>query len=381
MSGLRLIEENGCQQLHVKTIASTLGISTRHLRRIFAKHLGSSPVEIIQSRRLHLAKQLLLETEEAISDIAFASGFNSIRRFNEAFKHCYRNSPSALRRKRRYTKGSSSSVTLSILVRKPYDFKSILAFLKRHCAEGIEKTGVDYYERYVVTKQSYSRITVKMNKQQSCLLVSLYGFQPAQFYSVLLKIRRLFDADHNPSHLPLPMNSTQAGVRVPGAYDPYEVAVSVILGQLISIEQATAKMSTLIKKYGLLFNTDSTIYRFPDPADIRDAAVEQIGITRTKASAIRALSAMVDDKELLFSHSADLIKTRKKLLSITGIGPWTTEIIMMRCFGDADANPTSDLIIKRALERGLVDETLWKTNRSYMTHYIWNKYAETLSKR
>jgi AraC family transcriptional regulator of adaptative response / DNA-3-methyladenine glycosylase II len=381
MSGLRLIEEIGFQKLQMETIASTLGISTRHLRRIFTKYLGSSPVEIMQSRRLHLAGQLLLETEEMISDIAFASGFNSVRRFNESFKRCYRSTPSAHRRKKKHTRGSTPTVTLSILIRKPYNFTSILAFLRRHCAKGIEKAGADYYERYVANEQSYSKLTVEMNKQQDCLLISLYGFKPAQFYPILLKIRRLFDADHNPSHLPLPVDDTQAGVRIPGAYDPYEVAVSVILGQLISIEQATAKMSALIKRYGLLLDAGLTIYRFPDPADMRNAAVEEIGITRTKASAIRTLSAMIDDKELLFSHSANLTKTREKLLSIKGIGPWTTEIIMMRCFGDADASPASDLIIKRALEQGIVDEKAWKTNRSYMTHYIWNKYAKKLSKR
>jgi len=381
LRGLRLIEESGHQQLQIESIASSLGISARHLRRIFEKYLGSSPVEILQSRRLHLARQLLLETEETISDIAFTSGFSSVRRFNESFKLCYRNSPSALRCEKGHKKNYGNAVTLSIIVRKPYNFTAMLAFLKRHGAEGIERVGSDYYERYIANEQSYSKILVSINKKHDRLLISLDGFKPAQFYPVLLRIRRLFDADHNPIHLPLPANDPQAGVRIPGAYNPFEVAVSIILGQLISIEQATGKLSALIKRYGLLLDTELAIYRFPDPAKLRNAATHEIGITRTKASAINALSAMVDDKELIFSHSADLVKTRKKLLSIKGIGPWTTEMIMMRCFGDADASPASDLIIKRALEQNLVDETPWKTNRSYMTHYIWNKYAKILSKR
>ncbi len=381
MSGLRLIEEIGSEQLGIEDIAATLSISPRHLRRIFEKHLGSSPIEIIQSRRLHLARQLLLETGEAISDIAFAAGFNSVRRFNESFKTCYRTTPSALRRAKGIKKSGGGTITLSLMLRKPYNFANMLAFLKRHCARGIETVHDNCYERYIANKEHYSKLSVTINKKQDCLLITLNDFKPAQFYPVLLRIRRLFDVDHNPSHLPLPEKDEQAGVRIPGAYDPFEVAVSIILGQLVSIKQATNKLSVLIQQFGSLLDENLELYRFPDPGDLRNAEIEQIGITRTKAAAIRGLAAMVDNKDLLFSHSADLIKTREKLLAIKGIGPWTTEMIMMRCFGDADASPANDLIIKRALEQNLIDETVWKTNRSYMTHYIWNKYAKVLSKR
>jgi AraC family transcriptional regulator, regulatory protein of adaptative response / DNA-3-methyladenine glycosylase II len=379
--GLRLIEEDESNQLSIESIAATLAISGRHLRRVFDEQLGASPVKIMQSRRLHHARQLLLETGEAVSDIAFAAGFQSVRRFNESFKSCYRTTPSALRTTRKNKIKSGEPITLSLMVRKPYNFVTMLAFLKRHCAQGIEKVDTESYERYIPSKESYSKLRVTINDKQDRLLVTLDGFKPAQFYPVLLRVRRLFDADHNPSHLPLSLEDAHAGVRIPGAYDPFEVAVSIILGQLISIQQATNKLSVVIQQFGSVVDKGLGIYCFPSPVDLQNAEVEQIGITRTKATAIRTLSTMMQNGELSFSYSADLAQTREKLLSIKGIGPWTTEMIMMRCFGDADASPVSDLIIKRALQQNLVDETLWKTNRSYMTHYIWNKYAKTLSKR
>jgi AraC family transcriptional regulator of adaptative response / DNA-3-methyladenine glycosylase II len=170
----------------------------------------------------------------------------------------------------------------------------------------------------------------------------------------------------------------QPGVRVPGSFDPFESAVSIILGQHVSIRQATGKLAELIQQFGSSIN-GTAVCRFPAPSELMAEEIETIGITRAKAGAIRGLSRMVHDHELHFSYSADVAKTRTQLLSIRGIGPWTAETIMMRCFGDADAFPKSDLVIRRALERNLVDEALWRTNRAYMTHYIWNKYAATLS--
>ncbi len=379
-NGLRLIEESTMGEQSVDSIASALGLSGRHLRRVFEEQFGASPIEIIQTRKLHLAKHLLLETREPITEIAFAAGFNSVRRFNEAFKTAYRMAPSKIRTEKRCKVHKGDGITLTLIVRKPYDFGSVLSFLKRHAARGIEIVTNNSYQRYVSDQKSYSTIKVTMNKKQDALLVNLRGFKLDQISPVLLTIRRMFDIDHNPAHLPVTPTIRQTGVRVPGSFDPFEVAVSIILSQLVSIQQATGKLAALIEKFGTPINGED-IYSFPGPATLMVAEIEKIGITRSKANAIRVLSEMVHKGELGFSYSADLPETRKQLLAIKGIGPWTTEMIMMRCFGDADAFPESDLIIKRALDQNLVDEAMWKTNRSYMTHTIWNEFAETLSKR
>lgn len=380
-NGLRLIEEHCARQIRVQEIADHLGVSPRHLRRVFQKYLGTSPIQIMQSRKLHLAKQLLMETDEPVSTVAYAAGFNSLRRFNESFKQCYQTPPSTFRRQRPALKRGEEGITLHLMVRQPYNFNRVLSYLKRHRAQGIEKITETYYRRYTPTKTGYATITITMNQKRSCLQSHLLGFTPTQISSAILQLRRLFDIDHNPHHLPLPVSAPEAGVRVPGAYDPFEVAVSIILGQLISVKQATAKLGSLIHQFGCCLDKEQAIYAFPAPQVLKQAEVEKIGIPRAKASAIRSLSHQVENGSLHFSHSTDLRRTRDKLLAIKGIGPWTTEMILMRCFGDTDAWPANDLIIQRAINQQLVKEADWKTNRSYMTHHIWNGYAETLSKR
>ena len=379
-TGLRLIEERCAENIGVTEIAETLGISTRHLRRVFHEYLGTSPIQVIQSRKLHLAKQLLLETDEAVSTIAYAAGFHSLRRFNESFKQCYKTSPSAFRKQRPALPGAEEGITLRLMVRKPYNFNTVLSYLKRHSALGIEEITNQWYRRYIPSKTGYATITITMDQKQSCLVASLIGFAPTQISKVLLRIRNLFDTDHNPHHLPLNVSSPQAGVRVPGAYDPFEIAVSIILGQLISVKQATTTLGALIHRFGRCLDKENGIFAFPAPQVLEKAEVETIGIPQGKASAIRSLSRQVANGLLNFSYSEDLHHIREKLLSIKGVGPWTTEMILMRCFGDADAWPKNDLIIQRAIEQELLEEADWEKNRAYMTHHIWATYAQTLSK-
>ena len=379
-NALRLIEESAGDNQSVKMLAQTLGLSTRHLRRIFDDYLGASPIEIMLTQKLHLAKQLVQETDKPIGEIAYATGFNSIRRFNEVFKSSYHVPPSEFRKKKKQHAQPDDEIILNILIRKPYDFDNILSFLKRHAAQGIEKVGNNCYKRYIPNKELYATITVTINNSQDALQLSLKGCELNQICKILAKIKRLFDVDHNPAHLPESIPAKQKGLRVPGSYDPFEVAISIILSQLISIKQASQKLSELICQFGTEID-NKAVYAFPSAEKLMNAEIETIGITKNKANAIRTLSSMVDAGTLHLNYSSDLQETRECLLSIKGIGPWTTEMIMMRCFNDADAFPKSDLIIKRALKQKLVDETPWQTNHSYLTHYIWNEFAQTLSNR
>ncbi len=379
-NALRIIEDHSGNSIPVSFLAEKLGISNRHLQRIFDEHLGASPIEILQTQKLHLAKQFILETKKTIAEIAFATGFNSIRRFNESFKAAYHVPPSSFRKNSAQPKQTEDTLKLQLMVRKPYDFVNVLAYLKRHAAQGIEKVTAPSYQRYVPHNDSYSTINVTINKRMDALQVRLQGFELNQVCNILMKLRRLFDVDHNPSHLPDSIPDAFAGVRVPGSFDPFEVAVSIIMGQLISIQQASKKLSELIQQFGERID-NSEVYRFPSPANLMNAEIETIGITKNKATAIRTLAHSIHSGAFDFSHSIDLHKIRKQLLSMKGIGPWTSELILMRCFNDADAFPESDLIIKRAMEQKLIDETQWQTNHAYLTHYAWNAFADTLSKQ
>ncbi len=250
----------------------------------------------------------------------------------------------------------------TIAIHKPYDFKTVLAFLKRHEAYGIEKVTDNSYIRYIPNANSYA--TVKVTKDSDILLVCISGCEPND--EILHKVKHLFDTQHNPNILP-----KISGVRVVGCFEPFEVAVSIILGQLISVKQATKKLQQLIEAFGRHI-TDG-VYSFPSPKQLIDADIEKIGITKTKAGAIRTLSQMLETKEFEFSNELGFDEISKQLLSIKGIGPWTTQMILMRCFHYKDAFAKNDLFIKKAIDLGVVDELSWQGNRAYLTHYIWNK--------
>lgn len=176
-------------------------------------------------------------------------------------------------------------------------------------------------------------------------------------------------------------NISPKGIRIPGAIDAYETAISIILGQLISTDQARAKMKSLVLKYGILISkSPDEVYLFPTPNKLKNAQLEELGMTRHKANAIRELSRLIDEKNLVLDHSVDLDKTKSLLLKIKGIGAWTTEMIAMRCLGDSDAYPKKDLIVMRAIEAGLVNEEEWSSQRAYLTHILWREYGKKLSK-
>ena len=267
--------------------------------------------------------------------------------------------------------GGSQDMTDHIIpIHKPYDFNMVLAFLERHAAYGIEEVKNEYYYRYIPYGNSYG--TVKVTIDDEVLCVSMSGC--IENDEILSKIKQLFDADHDPGSLPKP-----SGVRVVGCFNPYEVAISIILGQLVSIQQATQKLEQLIRLFGK--RVENKIHSFPSPRDLMNKNIEKIGITKMKAAAIRSLSERICTKEFRFSNDIDFSVIEKQLLSIKGVGPWTTQMIMMRCFSYKDAFPKNDLFIQQAIEKRAVDESSWHSNRAYLAHYIWGKAARQLSLR
>ncbi len=368
------------ETFNVEALAESLGMTSRHLRRLFHEHLGASPIEIITTHKLHLAKKLVQETSLSISEIALSAGFKSIRRFNEAFKNYYRSSPSEWRGKRKSVK-SGKQLELGLMVRSPFDWKSILAFLGRHETYGVEKVYDDRYVRFIPQKNNYAKIEISYDQKNSSLNLSLSGVELTEIRSLINRIKQLFDVNHNPNDLPKSKRIPPKGIRIPGAFDTYETAVSIILGQLVSTEQAKAKMKSLMLKYGHpVASSPEEVYFFPTPGKLKTAALEELGMTRYKANAIRELSRLIDEEGLQLDQSADINETKKRLLNIKGIGPWTAEMIAMRCLGDSDAYPKKDLIIMRALEAGLVDEEEWSSLKAYLTHILWREYGKSLSK-
>ncbi len=372
---LRLIQNAGENELSVDVLASSLGVTDRHLRRLFAEHLGASPLEIMVTRRLHFAKQALQETRLSVAEIAFSSGFGSLRRFNEAFKQSYRTSPTAFRKAR--GSGVDAGLALKLPIRQPYDWQTTIAFLARHATAGVEAVEDGTYLRFHPTARGFGTIVVSHKPGKDHLSVAFHDVAFVEIRPLLARLKELFDTDHNPSDLPLSSAAPARGIRVPGAYCPFETAVVIILGQLVSTAQAKIWQGKLVAAFGRRIGRrgEQAIFRFPTPAKLREAPVETIGVTKTKAQAIRALADAVVTGAFAFATPGAFDVMSVKLLSLHGIGPWTASLIAMRCLGNPDAFPESDLVVSRVLKQRLVDPGEWSSSRAYLAHCIWRDHA------
>lgn len=361
------------EELSIEELSSKLGVTDRHLRRLFDEHLGASPVEIMIANRLHLARALITQTNQSISSIAFASGFKSLRRFNEAFKKLYQCSPSEFRKTK---PKASKEFVLNLPLIGPYDFKQVLSYLKRHEAYGIERVEKNEYRRYIPSGKGFGTIVVRPDKRGDSFHIEIHDLSLTEIRSAMRKLRSLFDLDHNPNHLPKSKSLKPAGIRVPGSFDEFEVAVSIILSQLVSTDQAKLKLKQLIQKFGKKIGMDQNeeVWKFPLPQDLINAPVEEIGLTKVKSEAIRILARALSAKDLDLRAGTPMEETRKKLLDMRGIGPWTVEMIAMRCLGDSDAFPKNDLIIQRVLEKIDMQQE-WISSRAYLTHCLWRDFG------
>ncbi|MEK2644501.1 DNA-3-methyladenine glycosylase 2 family protein [Bdellovibrio sp. BCCA] len=366
---LRIIDETTEDSLNVATLADKVGMTDRHLRRLFDEHLGASPIEILVTKRLHLARQLILQTSNPITDIALAVGFKSIRRFNEAFKTLYRVTPSQVRKES--SGENKSELTLSISVRAPFDWQNILSYLTRHETYGVEQVTSDVYVRFIPIEKGAASIRVRYEKKDNALKIETTHLPLLNIRQSIALLKHLFDTEHNPVHLPQSLKMKPQGVRIPGCYDGFEVAVSIILGQLVSTEHAKKKVKDLVLRFGKKISDTEEIYIFPTPQTLSKAKIEELGVTKVKAAAIRSLSEAVLSGEIVLSPMADSEAVRKKLLAIKGIGPWTVEMIAMRCLGDSDAFPANDLIVERAIKNRMIQVEEWASFRAYLVHCLW----------
>ena len=368
-------------------LADRLGMTDRHLRRLFQEHLGASPIEVAISRRLHLARQLLSQTGLSITDIALASGFNSLRRFNDAFVTTYRRNPSDFRKGAEESAAAAETITLRIPYIDRYDWDNLIRYFARHEVHGVDAIENDCYLRHLKTSGGESFVRVAHLEQSHSLQVSLKIRDFSQIRPLIDTIRCVFDLDHNPRQIEIPHScpdevrvvlEENAGLRVPGAFDPFETAVSVILGQLVSTAQGRLNLKKLVEKYGEK-STGSSHPRlshfFPSPAVLATEDLTSLGFTKVRSNAIRELAAACHAGTLDLSRTCDLARTRKALLLIKGIGPWTVEMIALRCLGDTDAFPASDLIIDRALERYRFLPEQFSPWKSYLALALWKTQA------
>lgn len=365
---LRLIDEGGLDGAGIDDLAARLGLGGRHLRRLFLHQLGASPLSIARSRRVHFAKKLLDETDLPMTEVAAAAGFGSLRRFNTEVRAVFDRSPTELRRHRKGTllaPEGASQVALRLAYKPPHDLATTMAFLRSHTIAGVEVITETSYQRTISVGGIRGTIEARLPASGAPHLELRVptAFAP-QLHSIAARVGRLFDLGADPividAHLAASprlaaLVARRPGLRVPGAWDGFELAVRSILGQQITVAGATTLSGRLVSAFGEALpatGLDGLTHLFPTPAALAEGDVASIGLPRVRAETIRALAAAVRDGTLTLDMPASPEAEREKLARIPGIGAWTVECIALRGFGEPDAFPASDLALRRALREG-----------------------------
>lgn len=381
----------------VADLAAFLGVSDRHLRRAFAAEFGVSPARHRQTRRLLLAKSLLADTTLSMTEIAFAAGFGSIRRFNFLFRKIYRTPPSAMRGKSAAdASGPGDGVTVLLGYRPPYDWGRTLSFLGRRAIAGVESVADGVYRRTAAAGGDAARrgwIAVRNVEGKNALAVTVAPALLPVLPKALSATRFLFDLDCDPEAIGQRLSAMNRmspglyvpGVRVPGCFDGFEMAVRAILGQQITVKAAHTLAGRLAERFGAPVETPFAELKrlFPDPGTIcglGDPIEERfgpLGIIGARARSIQALARALRAGEIALSPLADPEATLRKLLRLPGIGPWTAQYIALRALGWPDAFPHTDYGVRKALpgysEKDILELSgQWRPWRSYATFSLWH---------
>ncbi|MEO7275550.1 MAG: AlkA N-terminal domain-containing protein, partial [Vicinamibacterales bacterium] len=390
------LEEGGLdEQASLEAIADQFELSSRQIRRIVQKELGVAPIQLLLTRRLLLAKQLLTETSLPIAQVAFASGFSSLRRFNDAFTRRYGMPPTRLRRTATEDgplTAEHQTSTLQLSYRSPYDWRGILTFLRGRALVGIEHVSDDAYARTVRLGDVTGWVRVTQAPGRHVLLLELTHTLMPVLPALLARVRALFDLDARPDliarHLGrdrrlAPAVKANPGLRVPGAFNGFELGVRAILGQQVTVKAATTIAGRFVTTFGEPIVTPfAELHRLtPVPARIADASIDDIarhGIVSARAKSLIALAAahQAGDLNLEGGTQYKPDDAIRRLAAVPGIGPWTAHYIAMRALRWPDAFPKEDIAVRKTLggvsarEAEAVSQA-WRPWRSYAVLHIW----------
>jgi len=376
----------------VSALAAEFGIGSRQLHRVIESEYGVNPLALAQTRRLLLAKQLLTDTSLRVIDVAFASGFSSVRQFNRLFQQSYRLNPLALRKRRK--SDQSGGIALQLGFRPPLAWQTLIHFLAGRATTSTELLDGDRYVR-TVRIGTYLGWIAAQPSRSNLLRVEVAPSLLPVLPELLAKLRRLFDLDANPTviddylvrHKKLtPQIKRVAGLRVPGTISGFELALRAVLGQQITVKAATTVFGRFVDTFGVSIETPfAGINRVaPAAADVANATLEQLiarGLTSKRAATVSTLARAVAEGTIVLEPTVDFTAARQALQALPGIGPWTAEYIAMRALGDPDAFPHSDLGLMHALK---IDKPMklkrlseqWRPWRSYAAIHLWNSLGQ-----
>jgi AraC family transcriptional regulator, regulatory protein of adaptative response / DNA-3-methyladenine glycosylase II len=390
---LALVELGALDENSVDALASRVGVGERQLRRLFQQHLGASPIAVAQSRRVLLAKQLIHETRLPMTEIAMAAGFGSLRRFNDTFQALFKRPPTALRRSAvlDVSAGPHGEISLLLRYRPPYDWPAMLGFLRARAIAGVESVAGDVYRRTIGLDGQQGTVTVQPaagNALQATVRFPTLSALP----QIIARLRRVFDLAADPDAIALqlvkdpalaPLVAARPGLRVPGAWDGFELAVRAVLGQQITVPGAIRLAGALVARFGEeLREPDGALTRvFPDPAVLAGVDPASLGMPRSRGVALLAVAAAVVADPHIFAAGRGLEEAVAQLRVLPGIGEWTAQYIAMRQLREPDAFPAADIGLMRAMADSeglrptasalLARAETWRPWRAYAAQHLW----------
>jgi AraC family transcriptional regulator of adaptative response / DNA-3-methyladenine glycosylase II len=393
---LKLIEQGALDDHPLSALAGRVDIGERQLRRLFVERLGVSPMGVHGTRRLLFAKQLLTETVMPITEVALAAGFASLRRFNAAFVEAYRMAPRDLRKQRAEVPGET--LALRLAYRPPYDFASMLDFLRGRALPGVEVVDATSYSRVFGTADAPGWLRISQwpassrQLDEHALKLELHGARPSQMLEIVNRLRRMFDLDADPRAIAdalgsdarlSPLLRQRPGLRVPSGWDGFEIAVRAIIGQQISVAGARTLATRLSHRFGQPLPIPLSLgldHLFPTPEALADADLATIGLTRARAETVRTMARALLDGRVDFKPERTLDDFTSRWVALPGVGPWTAHYIAMRALGHPDAFPADDLVLQRAVPNDgsrlsakalTARSEAWRPWRAYSVIHLW----------
>lgn len=356
---LKLIDEGLLADEPLAGLAERVGVGERQLRRLFVERLGASPGSVHRTRRLLFAKQLLTETTLPVTEVALEAGFGSLRRFNASFRKAYRMSPSDLRRK--HQTPDDESLTLRLSFRAPYDFPLTLASLRAYSTRGVESVNGQSYTRAFGPPDAPGRLRVSAAPDdERTLVLRLHCPESVRILEVITRLRRMFDLDADPDtigaalardpHL-RPLVRNRPGLRLPGGWDGFEVAVRAVLDRHAGPAAADDLIERLVRAHGPVLATPSdpeSDRLFPSPAILARADLGTVGLPRKAAESLRAVARGLLDGRVDFRSERMLEDFVERWTSLPGIDRWVAHTIALRALGHPDAFPVDAVLRHRA---------------------------------
>src|ERR1700733_5009841 len=385
------IEEHALSSARVGDLAASLGISDRHLRRVTEAELGVSPIQLAQTQRLLLAKRLLRETSLDLTEIAFASGFGSVRRFNALFKSRYGLSPRGIRGKTT----DAETVSVQLEFRPPLAWKSLLGYLQLRAIPGVEMADATHYRRTVAIADMKGWIAVSMHVSDNALNLEISPSLTHVIGAVIGRVKQLFDLGAAPDSVRAVLRHDEIlaptvrrlpGLRVAGAFDGFELAVRTVLGQQVSVKGASTIAGRWAKAFGEPIATPfAGLDRLSPTADRMSAVsvdeVAALGMVGARARCLVGLAQAVAKRKITLAYAANVEEQIESLMSLPGIGHWTANYIAMRALHWPDAFPTGDLVLMRAARSNQKQlqhrPEAWRPWRAYAAHYLWQSSGVT----